>query len=68
MITVYVLHGNTTNKRYVGITNDLPRRLNEHRKRPTAARRAVGVDFQVLLTELFPDYSSADREAAVPPI
>jgi putative endonuclease len=63
MITVYVIRGNETAKRYVGITNDLPRRLREHRTRHTAGRRAVGSNFEVLLTETYMDYPSArDRE------
>ncbi|MCF7853554.1 MAG: GIY-YIG nuclease family protein [Candidatus Pacebacteria bacterium] len=33
MITVYVLQDTDTGERYVGITNNLPRRLREHRRK-----------------------------------
>ena len=32
MITLYVLQDHNSGMRYVGITNDLPRRLGEHRR------------------------------------
>jgi putative endonuclease len=49
-------------KRYVGITNDLPRRLREHRYKPTKGGQLLGV-FSVLYTEELPDYKTArERE------
>ena len=57
VITLYVLRG-TTGRRYVGITNDLPRRLQEHRSGSTAAGHLLG-DFQVILTEHYPDHARA---------
>ena len=60
MITVYVLQGE--NKRYVGITNDLRRRLLEHRSGNTTSGRIIGFS-RLLHTEEFPDYSCArERE------
>jgi len=57
MITVYVLKGET-GKRYVGITNDLPRRLSEHCSRRSKAGQLLG-EFTVLHTETVPDYKTA---------
>jgi putative endonuclease len=55
-ITVYVLQGKR--RRYVGITNNLSRRLSEHRSGATRGARVIG-QFRVLHTEEFDDYSSA---------
>jgi putative endonuclease len=57
MITVYVLKGKS-GKRYVGITNNLPRRLSEHRAKKLKGSQAIG-DFKVLYTETCQDYSAA---------
>ncbi|MBA4138493.1 MAG: endonuclease [Opitutus sp.] len=57
MITVYVLRGRE--KRYVGITSDLARRLAEH-KRSSHSGRLIG-DFDLLHTEEHPDYVSARK-------
>ena len=57
MITVYVLKGET-GKRYVGITNDLPRRLSEHRSGATKAGQILG-EFHVIHTEQFPSHPAA---------
>jgi predicted GIY-YIG superfamily endonuclease len=60
MIAVYVLQGK--NKRYVGITNDLARRLAEHRSGSTKGGQIIG-QFRLLHTEEFPDHASArERE------
>jgi predicted GIY-YIG superfamily endonuclease len=49
-------------KRYIGITNNLSRRLQEHRGKTTKAGQLLG-DFFVLYTEEFPDYKTArERE------
>jgi len=58
MVNVYVLQGK--NKRYVGITNDLARRLAEHRSGGTKGGQIIG-RFRLLHTEEFPDYASARR-------
>ena len=57
MVTVYVLKGDF-GKRYVGITNDLSRRLNEHRFGHSKAGQIIG-KFRVIHTEPFPDYKTA---------
>lgn len=57
MITVYVLKGET-GKRYVGITQDLPRRLREHRAQKSKGSQILG-HFFVVHTETFPDYKVA---------
>ena len=57
MVTVYVLKGGS-GKRYVGITNDLSRRLNEHRSRHSKAGQIIG-NFIVIHTESFTDHKTA---------
>ena len=54
-VTVYVLQG--ANRRYVGITADLERRLREHRS-SSHSGKLIG-DFRVLMTEVYPDYGLA---------
>jgi putative endonuclease len=58
MVTVYVLQGKVTGKRYVGITNNLARRLHEHQGGYTKGGQVIG-EFEVMHTEQFPDYASA---------
>jgi putative endonuclease len=57
MVILYVLKGKT-GKRYVGITNNLSRRLQEHRSKTSKGGQLLG-DFFVLHTEEFPDYKTA---------
>ena len=57
MVTLYVLKGET-GKRYVGITNNLNRRLREHSAKQTKGRQILG-NFIVLHTEYFRDHKSA---------
>jgi len=59
VVTLYVLRGKT-GKRYVGITNDLPRRINEHRLKKSKGGQILD-DFVVLHAEEFPDYNTARR-------
>ena len=59
VITLYVLKGKN-GKRYVGITNDLPRRIYEHRLKNSKAGQLLG-EFQVIHTEPFGDHSSARK-------
>ena len=61
MISVYVLQGQF-GKRYVGLTNDLDRRMKEHRSGNTMGGQLIG-KFQLLHTEQFDNCPSArDRE------
>jgi len=57
MITLYVIKGDK-GKRYIGITNDLNRRLEEHRCKHSKAGQIIG-DFCLIHTERFPDYKTA---------
>jgi putative endonuclease len=57
MVTLYVLKGKNS-KRYVGITNDLPRRMNEHRVKKSKGGQILD-SFVLLFTEEFPDYATA---------
>jgi putative endonuclease len=50
--------GNKAGKRYVGITNDLSRRLSEHRSGHSKAGQIIG-KFTVIHTESFTDHKSA---------
>ncbi len=58
MITVYVLQSIKNQKRCVGITNNLNRRLKEHRIKGTTVSKILG-DFEVIYTENNVDYKSA---------
>jgi putative endonuclease len=58
MVTVYVLQGKK--KRYVGITNNLARRLAEHRSGHTKSAQVIG-QFELLHTEEFPDHITARK-------
>jgi putative endonuclease len=61
MVTLYVLKGET-DKRYVGITNNLSRRLMEHRLKVTKGGQVLG-DFSIVHTEEFPNHGTArERE------
>ncbi len=55
MITVYVLKGET--RRYVGITNDLERRLKEHAS-SSHSGKLIG-SLEILHVEQFTDYATA---------
>lgn len=58
MITVYAIQDVGTGRRYVGITNNLSRRLREHRKKQSTGSRHLG-EFRLVYTEEHPDYASA---------
>ena len=60
MIVVYVLQGTENGKRYVGITNCLSRRVQEHRSKKTKGGQQLR-DFSVIHTEAFPDYTTARK-------
>jgi predicted GIY-YIG superfamily endonuclease len=59
MIVLYVLKGKT-GKRYIGITNNLSRRLREHGMKTTKAGQILE-NFSLLCTEEFSDYGSARK-------
>ncbi|MBT8349914.1 MAG: GIY-YIG nuclease family protein [Deltaproteobacteria bacterium] len=59
MITLYVLKGEN-DKRYIGITNDLSRRLKEHFSKRSKGSEVLG-QFVVLHTEEYTDYKSARK-------
>ncbi len=62
MITVYVLRSLGNRKRYVGITDNPDRRLQEHRRPSSTVGKLLGA-FEVLQTEEFKDYVQArERE------
>ena len=55
MVTVYVLKGI---KRYVGITNNLNRRLAEHKHKSSKGSQIIG-EFKLVYTKEVPDYKTA---------
>jgi predicted GIY-YIG superfamily endonuclease len=55
-VTLYVIKGSSTGKRYVGITGDLKRRLREHAAGMSKAGQLLGA-FSLLHTEEFPDHT-----------
>jgi putative endonuclease len=59
MVVLYVLKGKT-GKRYIGITNNLSRRLREHRMKTTKAGQILE-SYSLLHTEEFPDYRAARK-------
>jgi putative endonuclease len=59
-IVLYFIEGVSTRKRYIGITNNLQRRLKEHRNYHTKGGQIIG-EFRLILTENYPDYSSARK-------
>jgi predicted GIY-YIG superfamily endonuclease len=61
MITASVLKGNVTDRRYVGITNNLERRLSEHAVGGSHSGRLMG-PFGLLYTESFDSYHAPPRE------
>ena len=59
-VTLYIIKGLLTGKKYIGITNNLQRRLNEHRKGSTKGGQIIG-EFELIHTEEFDDYQSARK-------
>jgi putative endonuclease len=59
-VTLYIIRGVLSGKKYIGITNDLKRRLREHRNGSSKGGQLIG-DFELIHTEEFDDYSSARR-------
>ena len=61
-VAVYVLRSRRTGRRYVGITNNLNRRLREHAARKSKAGQLLP-GIHVIYTEQFPAHAAArDRE------
>jgi len=58
MVTVYVLEGKQTGKRYVGIPHNLERRLVEHRSGRTKGGQIIG-NFSLLHAETCAGYAAA---------
>jgi len=59
-IKLYIIKGLTNGKHYVGITNDLQRRLQEHASGATKGGQVIG-KFDLIYTEEFADYLSARK-------
>jgi len=64
MIIVYVLQSNQTHKRYVGITNDLPRRIKEHHSKATKGGQLLG-SFEIIYTEEWDTHSEARKREKI---
>ena len=60
-VIVYVLEGRRTGKRYVGMTNNLTRRLMEHRSGHTKGGQIIGKQFECIYTEETANYQMARR-------
>ena len=58
MVIVYVLEGIESAKRYVGITNNIVRRLKEHSVKSSKGSQIIG-EFKLIHTESFADYGLA---------
>ena len=60
MVLVYVLQSQSSGRFYVGITRDLPRRLDEHTRGQSRASRGRG-PWKLLYSETCDDYVSARK-------
>ena len=61
MIVVYAIRSLSRNYVYVGLTNDLERRLNEHNQRYNKTTKPYA-PFELIYQEKFPDRISARRK------
>jgi putative endonuclease len=57
-VILYIIRGLLSDKKYIGITNNLQRRLYEHRKGTTKGGQLIG-EFELIHSEEFFDYASA---------
>ena len=57
---LYVIKSGIHNFRYVGVTNDLKRRLDRHNCAKTGSTIGYG-PFRLVHTEEFPDYQTARK-------
>jgi putative endonuclease len=57
-IKLYIIKGLTNEKHYVGITNNILRRLQEHASGVTKGGQVIG-EFKLIYTEEFTDYATA---------
>lgn len=60
MYTVYVLQ-DKNGKHYKGVTNDLNRRLKEHRSGQTITTSKMGKDMRVVYKEDYPTFEEARK-------
>ena len=60
MITVYAIYDKFYNEIYVGLTNNLDRRMKEHVRGQTQYTKKF-VDIHLIYTEEFEDYKSARK-------
>lgn len=61
MICVYAIRDKMIKEIYVGMTNDLERRLSEHRRGQSQYTRKFK-DIELIYTEKFDDYSVARKK------
>ncbi|MDP7026142.1 MAG: GIY-YIG nuclease family protein [Candidatus Marinimicrobia bacterium] len=59
-ITVYILSSKVNAVRYIGITNNISRRLKEHRSTGSTVERLLGT-FDLIYKEEYFDYKSARK-------
>jgi len=57
-VTVYVLEGKTTGRRYIGITRDLPARLQAPWARRSKGGQLIG-EFDLIFSEVHTTYAEA---------
>jgi putative endonuclease len=60
MISVYVLKSLKDDTLYIGMTNDLPRRILEHNRGKNRSTKHKA-PFTLILEERYPDYSEARK-------
>ena len=58
MIFLYVIQSRESKRKYVGITNNLARRLKEHNRKQSSGSIPLG-NFTLVHTEKFDDYKKA---------
>jgi len=63
-ITVYILLSKVNVTRYIGITNNISRRLKEHRSTGSTVERLLG-KFDVIYKEECYDYKSARKREKI---